>query len=208
MFARWLDSLRRRGSTSLKVGLGIAVGALAGGAFVSAQSPTSQVRACVQTQTDRPNTIIVGPGQPCPAGTTAKTWSVQGPRGPAGPVTGAALTGLTEPGASPRLDADFVRRELRRKSKRRSLKLKVVGVSASSPSFPSFSKQRYVPCPSTHPKLVTGGIKLDPPASPSMDYSVVANYPVYGKGWFAAVNLMYGQGKPWKLTVKALCAKK
>lgn len=71
-----------------KLVAGISIGALATGGLVLADGgDAGLVHACVIDAAGadgRANTIIVGPNDACPSGTTPKHWSVQGPPGAQG----------------------------------------------------------------------------------------------------------------------------
>jgi hypothetical protein len=72
-----------------KLAVGISIGALATGGLVLADGgDAGLVHACVIDAAGadgRPNTIILGPNDACPSGTTPRHWSVQGPPGVPGP---------------------------------------------------------------------------------------------------------------------------
>jgi hypothetical protein len=78
-----------------KLAAAFVVGALATGGIVLADGgDAGLVHACLldtETAGGRPNTLILGPNDPCPAGSTPKHWSVQGPAGAQGPAGGGTL---------------------------------------------------------------------------------------------------------------------
>ena len=173
---------------------------------MSAQGPSStQVRACVQGDLTRPNTIIVGPNDPCPAGASPRIWSVQGPQGPAGPVTPKALEGLTPPSGAPKLDANSLRKLGRRKAKRRSIRRRLVTIQKSLGPNAAPHKTLVASCPVSHSKASVGGIKLDPPPGPDANYAIFANHPVAASGWVVSAHRYYARGSPWKLTLSVIC---
>ena len=96
--------MRRRlvGSGWWKVAAGVSIGALATGGIVLADGgDPNLVHACLidgSGADGRPNTIILGPNDACPGGTTPKHWGVQGPAGPAGPAGATGAPG--PPGAA------------------------------------------------------------------------------------------------------------
>jgi hypothetical protein len=75
------------------IAVGAAVGFLADGTLVGAQSGGGTIYACVFDNATGPNTRIVSEADlPCPERSEVASWSVQGPSGPTGPqgATGAA----------------------------------------------------------------------------------------------------------------------
>jgi hypothetical protein len=194
-----------------KVALGAAVGLLAGGAIVSADSgDASLVHGCVFSATGTPsgpNVRIVGENDACPGGSTAKHWSIQGPPGGQGPQGPAAqvtpdavanatkIEGLAPPRALPS------RRQLKKLT---AHKIKTVKLVKGPDLFPS--KIGLLFCPPGYPTILTGGITMFPPQGQA-SYSVVQNAPVAQHGWFANV-IRYGSGFPWRLTIEAVCKQK
>ena len=73
---------------------GVALGLLADGTLVGAQSGVGVVYACVFDTPTGPNTRIVPETElPCPERSVSRSWSIQGPAGPPGPPgpAGSAL---------------------------------------------------------------------------------------------------------------------
>ncbi|HEX2234386.1 MAG TPA: hypothetical protein VHG69_13585 [Thermoleophilaceae bacterium] len=196
--------MTRRGSDLTKVAAGVIAGVLAGGALVQAQSGGSnEVRACVTGDTTRPNTIIVGPNEPCPPNTSFRNWNVQGPPGP---VTQDALDDLTLPSSK---EPDTGPRRVRRIRRRAGRKdPRVIRVRRSvGPNTAPF-KTAVLGCPSTHPIVTDGGPLLDPAPGPDAVYGVISNHSIANMGWVTAVQRYFGGRSPWRLTTEATCRKK
>lgn len=190
---------------SWKVALGAAVGVLAGGAVVWGDGgDASLVHACILPDTAGPaNARIVGENEPCAAEQTPRHWSIQGPSGAQGPPGDVTANAVADASKVPGLKPPSVKpsRGLLKKLKIKPGSTKTVKKAVGPNLNPQ--KGAEVFCPPTHPKFVTGGASMDPPAGQAL-YQVLVNHQ-WGPGWRALI-LRLGGG-PWKLTVSVTCKK-
>lgn len=206
MFEHARGALRSLFRDWYKVAIGAAVGVLAGGALVYGDGgDASLVHACILPSGGGAgaNVRIVGENDACPAGSTPKHWSIQGPPGAQGQAAtpDSVLNALKIPSTKPP-GVGLSRKKLRKVRVKVSQTKTIQHVQG--PNLQPI-KDRILVCPASHPKVVTGGFTTTPPPGQNV-YSVIGNSQIWTSAWRTTV-VKYGQPSAWKLTVWATCKK-
>jgi hypothetical protein len=224
---------RRLASQVAQQWMGVTLGLLAlivalGGTVMAHGGDATQVHACTEDgNTIRANTLIVAPDGSCPAGWTAKDWSVQGPVGPKGdagapgepgaqgPQGAAGEAGPAAAGTTPDSDPSF---GAMKKDSSIVAKLLPPGSKTyvhKSPKNTSIYKTVQVLCPAERPNLVSGGFDLDglAPADVTLAMNQAGLFgwgAPFKEGWqtIAIRKAKPGPLPSWALKVTAVCKKK